>query len=258
MENALLSKLNIEQFLNVNLQKVLVLKETESTNNLAKELALQGINSAIVVSESQTKGRGRLNREFYSPKNKGIYLSVLLRPNIELKNASKITAFCGICVAKAIESLASVKVGIKWVNDLFINGKKVGGILTESAINGETRSLDYVVIGIGVNVFDDEYPDFIKDIATNIEKESGAIVNKNELIAKIVNNLFDVENAVSNNSFLKEYKQRQIILNKQIKVVSLNDEFYGVAIDIDENGNLIVNNNGTVQTISAGDVSIKI
>ena len=257
MENTFLSKLNIEQFLKANFQEILVLKETSSTNDVAKELALKGVNSAIVVSESQTNGRGRLNREFYSPKDKGVYLSVLLRPNIKLKNAPKITAFCGVCVARAIESLASVKVGIKWVNDLFINGKKVGGILTESAINGETRTLDYVVIGIGVNVFDDKYPDFIKDIATNIQKESGAIVNKNEVIAQIVNNLAGIESAVSNNLFLEEYKQRQIVLNKQIKVVTLNEEFYCTAIDIDENGNLIVSNSTAVQTITAGDVSIR-
>ncbi|MBR5439207.1 MAG: biotin--[Clostridia bacterium] len=252
-----LSKTTLQNLIDKNFDEIVVLKETQSTSDLCKDLALKGTSSAIVVSESQTKGRGRLNREFYSPKNKGVYLSLLLRPNLKMGDAFKITSFCGVATANAIESLANVKVGLKWVNDLFINSKKVGGILTESAINAETRTLDYVIIGIGVNVYNDNYPDFIKNVATNIEKESNKKIDKNELIAKIVNNLNELESAVISGNYLKEYTNRQVILNKQVKVVLLNEEFYATAVGIDENGALIVNKNGELKTITAGDVSIR-
>ena len=253
-----LSKTTLQNLIDKNFDEIVVLKQTTSTSDIAKNLAKRGVKSALIVSESQTKGRGRLNREFYSPKDKGVYLSLLLRPNLKISDAFKITSFCGVCVANAIESLAGVTVGLKWVNDLFINGKKVGGILTESAINAETRTLDYVIIGIGVNVYNDNYPDFIKNVATNIEKESGIKIDRNELIAKIVNNLIGLENAVINGAYLKEYSDRQIILNKQVKVVLLNEEFYATAVEISENGALIVNKNGKLETITAGDVSIRV
>ena len=252
-----LSKTTLQNLITKPFDEVVVLKQTTSTSDVAKDLAKSGVKSALVVSESQTNGRGRLNREFYSPKNKGIYLSLVLRPNLKMSDAFKITSFCGVATANAIESLAGVKVGLKWVNDLFINGKKVGGILTESTIDGESGNLDYVIVGIGVNVYDDVYPNFIKDVATNIEKESGKKIDRNELIAKIVNNLSGLESTVIDGAYLKEYSDRQVILNKQVKVVLASEEFYATAVGIDENGALIVNKNGELKTITAGDVSIR-
>ncbi len=253
--NFAITELGIKKFLNNSDIKVVVLNETSSTSDDAKNLLKSGLDSVLVVSESQTSGRGRLNREFYSPKDKGVYLSLGLRPNLSAFNASLITSFCGVAVANAIEQLSGVKVGLKWVNDLFINSKKVGGILVESSFSG--LNIDYVVIGIGVNVYDDIYPEFIKDVATNIEKESGKKINKNELIARITNNLSNLENQIKSKEFLNEYKERQIILNKQIKVVTPSGEFYSTAIDIDKSGALIVENNGEKQLITAGDVSIR-
>ena len=252
-----LSKTTLQNLITKPFDDVVVLKQTTSTSDVAKDLAKSGVKSALVVSESQTNGRGRLNREFYSPKDKGIYLSLVLRPNLKMSDAFKITSFCGVATANAIESLAGVKVGLKWVNDLYINSKKVGGILTESTINGESGSLDYVIVGIGVNVYNDNYPDFIKNVATNIEKESGKKIDRNELIAKIVNNLNGLESEVTSGNYLKEYTNRQVILNKQVKVVLASEEFYATAVGIDENGALIVNKNGELKTITAGDVSIR-
>lgn len=253
-----ISKLELKNLINAPIQEIVVLKETGSTSDVAKELFKKGVKTALVVSESQTNGRGRINRQFYSPKDKGVYLSLLISPNLDMVSAPKITGYAGVICANAIESLAPIKVGLKWVNDLFINSKKVGGILTESAINTKTRTLDYAVIGIGINVYDDVYPNFIKDVATNVERESGVKINKNELIAKIVNNLFDLENSIKTNSYLKEYKERQIILNKQVKVVLNSEEFYATAVDIDKNGALIVLKDGKKQTILFGDVSIRV
>lgn len=251
------SKLNLQNLINYPFEKILVLSKTTSTNAVAKELFNNGVKSAVVVSESQTAGKGRLNRTFFSPKGKGVYLSVLLCPSISILNAPLITGFCGVQVANAIEKLSGAKTFLKWVNDLFINGKKVGGILTESGINASTKTLDYVIVGIGVNVYDCNYPEFIKDIATNIEKESGVKVDKTRLIAEIINGLLGLESAVESKDFLAEYKERQIILNKQVKVVLSNEEFYATAVDVDESGALIVIKDGVKRSVTVGDVSVR-
>ena len=159
------------------------LSEIDSTNRYLKELAATGApEGTVVIANKQSAGRGRLGRSFFSPEEKGIYMSILLRPEIELERAVLITSMAAVAVARAVERVSTIPAQIKWVNDIFINRKKVCGILTEAGINTEKGSLDYAVLGIGVNVGSMEFPAELKEIATSVSNECGKEVSKNDLI----------------------------------------------------------------------------
>ncbi len=233
-----------------------VVNETTSTNDHIKKYL--GFNSYALIAKSQTCGRGRLNRSFYSPSGTGVYLSVLLKPNSNIANSVRLTTFTAVVVAKAIESLIGAPVQIKWVNDLFLNGKKICGILTESSYNLKKGKLDYAIIGIGINVYNGEFPLELSNIATSIEKETGSKIDVNELIGKIISGLLDAEKEISSSEYLKEYKNRLFILNKKVLVVSGQDSYEAVCLDVLDNGALQVQKDGEIITVNAGDVSLKI
>ena len=134
-------------------RKKLYFEELDSTNSYLKEMAAKGAQEGtIIIANRQSAGRGRLGRSFFSPEEKGIYMSILLRPDISLERAVLITSMAAVAVAEAIEQVSGIQTKIKWVNDIFLNKKKVCGILTEAGIDAETGTLEYAVLGIGVNV----------------------------------------------------------------------------------------------------------
>ena len=235
----------------------IVIKEsTKSTNDDVKSF-IGSSNLAVVIAENQTKGRGRNNRSFYSPSGKGIYMSILLTPNLSVTDGVKITTFVEVAVANAVEKVSGLKVGINWVNDLFINGKKVCGILTESGVDLKNKKLSYAVCGIGINCYGLDFPSEISSIATSLEKE-GAKVDRNVLIAEILNNLSCIESEVLSGNYLAEYKNRCIVLNKQVTIVSGQDTFTAIAVDVTDSGALVVNKNGETLAVNSGDVSIRL
>lgn len=236
---------------------VIIKETTLSTNDDAKSLSLSN-KQVVVIAESQEKGRGRLNRVFYSPKGKGVYMSVLLKPDLSITDSVKITTFVAVACARVIERLAGVKVDIKWVNDLYINGKKVCGILTESAMDVKTGKLKYAVCGIGINCYGLDFPSEISFIATSIEKESGVKIDRNLLISAILNEIKDIKKEIESENYIKEYKARQFILNKEILVISSGESYKATALDITNNGSLIVEKNGEKITVNSGEVSIKV
>ena len=150
-----------------------ILDEVDSTNNYARELALKGKSDLVVISETQNGGKGRLGRKFYSPKGAGLYMSLLCRPKMNVELAPLITSYTAVAVALAIDKLSGKETQIKWVNDIFMNGKKICGILTEAGFDFEGGTIDYAIIGIGVNALGLEFPDEIKDKATSIFIETG-------------------------------------------------------------------------------------
>ena len=235
---------------------IVIKNSTESTNDDVKSF-IGSSNLAVVIAENQTKGRGRNNRSFYSPSGKGIYMSILLTPNLSVTDGVKITTFVAVAVANAVEKVSGLKVGIKWVNDLFINGKKVCGILTESGVDFKNKKLSYAVCGIGINCYGLDFPSEISSIATSLEKE-GAKVDRNVLIAEILNNLSCIESEVLSGNYLAEYKNRCIVLNKQVTVVSGQDTFTAIAVDVTDSGALVVNKNGETLAVNSGDVSIRL
>ena len=244
----------------MNWQKI-VLSETDSTNRYAKELAAGGApEGTVIIADRQSAGRGRLGRSFFSPKEKGIYMSILLRPEISMERSVLITSMAAVAVARAVERVSGIPVQIKWVNDIFLNKKKVCGILTEAGIDAERQTLNYAVLGIGVNVGTMDFPEDIKDIATSVSNECGFSVEKEALIDEILKELEEWYPTLWNGEFLAESKARSILLGKEIKVLdenALGGSYPAKAVDINELGNLIIERDGVTQVLNSGEVSIR-
>ncbi len=259
-ESDIISEESISPFLtgeaaNMN---ITVLKTVDSTNNYAKKLAQNGSpQGTVVIAEEQTAGKGRLGRCFYSPDSGGIYMSVILRPKLPLDKSLLITTSTAVAVSRAIDAVAGVKTEIKWVNDIFLLGKKLCGILCEASMDMETRSLEYAVCGIGINVSQSEFPDNLSDIATSVFL-SGKKVSRSALIAQILNNISMLYNSIDSGDFLNEYKSRSFILGKDIYVIKGDSKTEAKAIDIDDNAMLIVEyKDGKKETLNSGEVSIR-
>lgn len=237
------------------------LKETDSTNRYLKELAAAGApEGTVIIAEKQSAGRGRLGRIFFSPEEKGIYMSILLRPEIELQRSVLLTSMAAVAVARAIERVSGVKAQIKWVNDIFLNKKKVCGILTEAGIHMEKSCLDYAVVGIGVNVGVMEFPEELKEIATSVSNECGFAVSKEVLIDEILKELEQWYPTLWDGSFLEESKKRSVLLGKDILVLDVSAEggsYPAKAVDINELGNLVIERNGVTEVLNSGEVSIR-
>ena len=237
------------------------LYDTNSTNNEAKKLAAEGaIEGTIVLSEAQSDGRGRLARGFFSPPSKGIWLSVILRPAFAPQHAAKCTLMAAVAVTKAIEKVTKVRCGIKWPNDIFFEGKKVVGILTE--MSAEMDAINYVVIGIGINVniAQPEFPQELQSIATSLQAVTGKRVDRKELLSQVLMEIETCYQEAVKNGFqgiLQEWKEYSITLGQAVNVIGIDRTFSGRAMDIDEDGALLVETKAGVERVLAGDVSIR-
>ncbi len=231
----------------------------KSTNELAKRLAYQGAaEGTVVVAEEQTGGKGRLERSFFSPKEKGIWFSVILRPPYLPKDTPKFTLMAAVAVVKAIERF-NLRAGIKWPNDIMYNGRKLVGILTE--MSAEIGHLNYIVVGIGinVNVKREEFPESIREIAASLSEMNGENLNRIEIFRAI---LEEFDNLYVENNFeevFKIWRQYNITLGEKVTVFSAEsgEIFTGTAIDITEDGALAVETGGEKKIVYAGDVSIR-
>lgn len=234
----------------------------DSTNTKAKELGTAGAKEGtVVISEEQTGGRGRLGRQWVSPKFNGIWMSIILKPDIEPMDASKITQIGAAAVCMSINELG-LKATIKWPNDIVLNGKKVCGILTE--MSGELNKINYIIMGIGINVNieDEDFPGDIKDIATSIKIESGKKVKRKELVASIFNNFESLYDEFINSETIKRSinicRENSALIGNDIKIIKRNEEVFAKAIGLTEDGELIVEyNDGKVDKIVSGEVSVR-
>ena len=238
-----------------------VRKTVTSTNTIAKEMAAKGaFEGTVVIASEQTQGRGRLGRTFYSPASTGLYMSVILRPRLSLEDSLLITTGAAVAVAKAIEMLTHRAVQIKWVNDLFMDGKKVCGILTEASLNVENGGLDYAVVGIGINVCTKDFPNDLKDLAGSIfdkKPQKGPVTSL--LAAYVLNNLADIIENIADRTYLEEYKKRSFLLGKEINVIKGDSILSAKAVDIDDRARLIVEYPDlTTEALSSGEVSVRI
>lgn len=236
-------------------------EELDSTNRYLKELAVKNARpGTVIIANRQSAGRGRLGRNFFSPEEKGIYMSILLRPDIPLERAVLITSMAAVAVARAIERVSGIEAKIKWVNDIFLNGKKVCGILTEAGINAEQGTLDYAVLGIGVNVGAMEFPEELRNIATSVTNECGFAVSKENLIDEILLELERWYATLSDGGFLEESRKRSILLGKEILVLdetAPGGSYPAKAVDINELGNLVIEKNGEKKILNSGEVSVR-
>ena len=231
----------------------------DSTNELAKKLAFSGAaDGTVVVAEEQNGGKGRLERSFFSPKEKGIWFSMILRPRCLPKDAPKFTLMAAAAVAKAMERF-NLKAEIKWPNDIMHDGKKLVGILTE--MSAEIGYLKCIIIGIGINVniSREEFPESIREIATSLSEMSGENLSRIDFFRAVLEE-FDALYIESNfDEVFKIWRQYNNTLGKKITVLSAEsgDIFTGTAVDIDKEGALIVETENGRKTVYAGDVSIR-
>lgn len=228
----------------------------DSTNKTAKALSDEK-TQALVIAKEQTVGRGRLGRSFYSPKG-GAYFSLLLRPKLSPQNALNITTAAAVAVCRAIEKLSNKNPQIKWVNDVFIDGKKVCGILCESAFSREGTKMDYAVLGVGANLFPPEhgFPEDIKHIADSIfEKPCEELYF--DFIFETVNEFLNMYNSLEKADFWEEYKDRSFLIGKEISFIKNGENKTATVLDIEKSFGLVVKyKDGNVETLTTGEVTI--
>ena len=238
--------------------KIEVHNVLDSTNRAVRELAINGEpEGKVIIALEQTAGRGRKNRAFFSPCETGIYMSVLLRPQMAATDAALITTAAAVATAQAIEKHTSKQAQIKWVNDIFVDGKKVCGILTEAGLSTETAMLDYAVLGIGVNVTSpkDGFPQELTDIATSLF-EHGKIKNIRSVIAADILNIFmDYYGNLAEREYMDEYKKRLFILGEKITVFQGDSVRSSTALDINDDCHLLVQyDDGTKEYLVGGEI----
>lgn len=242
-------------------QSIYFYEETDTTNNRARELALEGApEGTLVVAEKQTAGRGRRGKVWESPLGTGIWMSLVLRPQIAPAEASVLTLLCGLATAEAIEAETGLSAGIKWPNDILINGKKAVGILTE--MDCEMSEVHFVIPGIGINVNTASFPPEIAEIATSLYLECGKTVSRRRLVHKVLERLEEhYETFLRTGSFaamLEDYRKHCITLGKEVHVLG-REPFFAEALDITPEGELLVRraDKGKEEVVFSGEVSIR-
>ena len=219
--NDILSVQSFRPFLDNKMKDldIKVFDSRDSTNNLAKTLAQNGEEQCtVIIAEEQTAGKGRLGRSFYSPHSTGIYMSIILRPQMSAQQALLITTSTAVAVSKAIEDACYLDTQIKWVNDIYSDNKKLCGILTEASIDFETGGLQYAVVGIGINVstVSESFPYELSEIATSIYPHNYARAVRSKIIGNILNNIFTYAENLGSKTILEEYKKRSFLIGKEI------------------------------------------
>ncbi len=239
-------------------RKIDVFKTIDSTNNFAKSLAQLGaVHGTTVISEVQTQGKGRMGRSFYSPLGMGIYMSVILRPELSVEHSLLITSCAAVAVAEAIERVSGIDCKIKWVNDIYAGNKKLCGILTEASVNVEQGGLEYAIVGMGINVQNVTFPKNIADIATSIRMESGKSVSRGVLAAEVLNCLEERLETIRDKSFIEEYRKRSNVIGKRIEVTHNEVTTAMDCIGIDEIGRLLVRlDSGEEKALMSGTVRL--
>lgn len=244
-------------------RELICLEEVDSTNSAVKRRAVEGTPEGLaIVAECQTGGRGRRGRTFLSPAGKGIYCSVLLRPKAELRELLWITAWTGVAVCDAIETVCGIRPGIKWTNDIILGHKKVCGILTELGMEGESAQSQYVVPGIGINIsqIPEDFGPEVAQVATSLTQELGWTPRRADVTAALLKALdrmnadFPHEKA----RYLEQYRKDCVNLGQPVRVLSPDGAWEGTAMAIDEDFQLVVRRtDGRLETVSAGEVSVR-
>ena len=233
----------------------------DSTNIKAKELAMCKAEGTVVISEEQTLGRGRMGRNWISPKGKGIWMSLILKPKIGPMKVAKITQIGAAAVNLALNDLG-IQSFVKWPNDIVINGKKVCGILTEMSC--ELNMINYVVMGIGINVNLDkeDFQDEVSKVGTSLKVETGKFVDRKKLLGVFLNRFEELYIPfVEEDNFkdtLNVCRENSILIGKEVKIIRGDEEKKGKVLDIDEEGELVVSyEDGRIENVLSGEVSVR-
>ncbi len=252
-----LSKEKIIEYLNCDIkgENVHIFDSIDSTNSYCKKLGQEGCASPIlVVADRQTNGRGRLGRSFFSPMGTGIYMSILQSAKTLAIPFSLLTVAAGTAVCAELENICNKEFKIKWVNDIFADGKKVCGILAESVIAPNNTCPSAVVVGIGINISTPDFPEEIENIAGSVNPDD---VTRNEIISRVINKFLEICREYSAKKLIDEYKSHSLVLGKKISFAQNGKAYTAVAKDINSHGNLIVETtDGEIITLKSGEVSL--
>ncbi len=246
-------------------REILHFAELDSTNTYLKRAASEGAaDGTVVIANCQTAGRGRMGRTFQSPGGKGIYLSVLLRPNLPPERLMPVTALAGVAVCDAVERVCGVCPGIKWPNDPVLGSKKLCGILTELSLEGETDRVENLVLGIGVNVLHTaaDFSEDVAEMATSLAMTLGRPVSRAALTVAVLEELdrmYAALHAGDLSAYLTAYRQRCVNLGKTVQLIGPDGGREAVtAVDVDENFELVVRDEvGVVRIVRSGEVSVR-
>ncbi|MBQ9534249.1 MAG: biotin--[Clostridia bacterium] len=236
---------------------VTALGETDSTNERAKQLAAEGAELPLLITaDSQTAGRGRRGRSFYSPPGCGLYMTLALPIRGALSSAVTLTTAAAAAVSRAIEELTAIRTGIKWVNDIYVSGKKVCGILAETAARRGEAQPSCVVIGVGINLSTESFPDELADTAAAL----GVPVSLRErLAARICAELLDIYHALPDAGYMEYYRSRSIVLGRDISFLADGRAFSGRALSVDDAGGLLVAlPDGGEITLRSGEITLRL
>lgn len=265
IQNSILS-----QYKELTAHKIHIFDEIDSTNTEAKRRAQgadENIHGTLILSEKQTAGRGRQGRSFYSPSQSGLYMSLLY----QVKNLDPmlITPLAAVAVTRAIREVYGIQTSIKWVNDVFLDGKKVCGILTEGIINQQTKRIDSVVIGIGINVYStiESFPQDLHTIAGSLSQTTQAAhpdnfykESRNLLCAAVLNNLFSIlsSNTLTIDACIEEYRDLSLLLGKEVTVIKGYETFKARVLNITKQAHLLIEKEDkTQEELYTGEVSIR-
>jgi len=233
----------------------------DSTNTLAKLKASEGApEGTLIVADEQVKGRGRLGRTWTSPKGTGIWMSLVLRPDIEPMHAAKMTQIAAAAMSESIIRVTGLDAGIKWPNDIIVNKRKICGILTE--MSSELNTVNYIVVGLGVNVNMETFPEDLKEKASSLKLELGTSVRRQDIVVEFLKQFEIFYDAYIKNDDLQttlEYcRTHSVTIGKKVRIIHKNETLYGEAMDINKDGELLVKfEDGEIKPIFYGEVSVR-
>ena len=252
----ILSEGAVRAYLNVDGIDIRIFQTIDSTNTEAKRAIANGLtNNALFVANEQTAGRGRRGRSFYSPKEDGIYFSCVLHPEVSLADSTAITSAAAVAVCQALEATTKKHPLIKWVNDIFIDNFKVCGILTEAISDFESGKVDAVIVGIGINLTTEIFPEELKGIAASV----GMKLDRCALVADIYSRLKALCDTLPEKQFMDKYREYSLVLGKSVTFNRNGIDYNAMAVAINDNGELeVVLDSGEKMILNSGEISVKL
>ncbi len=226
----------------------------DSTNSYAKRVHSQCDTPTLFAANHQSSGRGRLGRSFYSPADTGLYMSLLLDVADNNDDIICMTTATSVCVVSALKELYDVAPQIKWVNDIYLNNKKLCGILCEAITDEKNQKIEKIIIGIGINLSTQSFPDDIKHTATSLNKTH----SKEQLCAKIADNIIEMSRHLHTRDFIDEYKKHSLVLGCEISYTQNGVTKEATAIDIDRNGGLVIQTQDGTKTLHSGEITVRL
>ena len=234
-----------------------------STNDLAKAYAREGAaEGTVIVAGAQTAGRGRMGRSFHAPAGLGLYFSLILRPQCPPEQLLHLTCAAGVAACDSVADICANRPQIKWINDLVLNRKKLGGILTELSVNAKTGLVDWAVIGIGINCCHQagDFPPELQDIATSLLLATGNFILPEQLAARLMENFYRINPILltQRDFIMDRYRQDCLTISQEVVLVRGEEKRYGKALRVENDGGLtVLFDDGQIQTVQSGEVSVR-